>query len=260
MSIQDNEVMVNIPADDAVEYVREEMDQVRKLLKNTQIYGSVCVFGLMMYMFSIANGFASNLEPKEAAKIAKGLVVQQLEGAQPQLSSYLSTEIPSLIKSVPEYAKNQMPIYRESLEETLELQFDTLATDTSDTLDYVLTEFLNDNEDQFKTIILAGQDKETTDEVAAAMKLMFMDYLTERHGEDESIQEKLDKALAALKEVEAKTHRLAHAGDLDKSEKNMRRAIACLFTTVQENKDAVPTIDVAASQQAVSGLMNTASN
>lgn len=224
----------------AQSYVEQELVDAAKSLKNTQIYGSLAVFGVMCWLFSIAGGFASNLEPKEAAKIAKGLAVQQLEVAQPQVKDYLAQEIPAIIESVPEYALGQLPIYRESVEQTLEDQLAALARDTSGNLDQALDVFLAENEDQFKTIILAGQDQETTDDVAREMRYMFLAYLTEPGKDGESIQDKLDESLKALRTVEHKTARLASATNLSASEKQQRRAIASLFKTVQDNRDNLP--------------------
>ncbi|MDI9641093.1 hypothetical protein QPK87_05375 [Kamptonema cortianum] len=222
----------------AMSFISNEVAEQKKALANTQIYGSMFVFGLMCFLFSISGGFASNLQPKEAAKITKGLVAERMQEAQPQISEYLRQEIPAWIESAPEYAKSQLPVYRANVENALEVELEKLASNTSSQLDEALTAFLLQNEDQFKTIILAGQDKETTDEVARNMREMFLAYLTEPHGEDESIQTKLDKALIALKEIETKTSRLAHASDLDPTELKTRRAIACLFKTIDENKEA----------------------
>lgn len=225
-------------ADLSQQFLAQELESTKKALQNTQVWGTMVVFGVMCFLFSIANGFATNFEPKEAAKIAKGLVVQRLDEAQPQISSYLGKEIPAWIESVPEYAKDQLPIVREDLEATLEDEFEKLAGETSEQLDVVLDQFLIENQDQFKTIILAGQDKETTDEVARELRSMFIAYLTTSENGEESIQDKLDKSLVALRDVERKTSRLANAKDLDATEKKTRRAIACLFQTVEQNKDA----------------------
>lgn len=220
------------------EFLVQELSETKKGLQNTQIYGSLFVFALMCFLFGISSGFASNLEPKEAAKIAKGLVVQRLDEAQPQLSEYLRREIPAFIESTPEMAKEQLPILREETEGLLEQELEKFAQSTSDQLDKALDAFLIENQDQFKTIILAGQDKETTDAVAREMREMFIAYLSTSESGEESIQQKLDQALASLHQIEAKTTRLANAKDLDAVELKTRRAIACLFQTIDENKGA----------------------
>lgn len=255
-----NETTVGMQSQDgsvASEFLQEELVNARKGLKNTQIVGSVLTLGCMVWMFSIAGGFAKNLDPQEAAKITKGMIVQQLDVAQPQISNYLATEIPAFIEGAPDFAKDQLPIYRESLEQTLETEFDKLASDTSSNLDAALDAFLLENQEQLKTIILMGQDKETTDEVATMMRAMFIDYLTLPQDDGESIQLKLDKALVALNEVEVKTWRLAHGHDLDSQEKKLRRAVACLFTTVRDNHDAIPRPDVTGFQNGLAEAMAT---
>lgn len=240
------------------QFIEQELTTLRKNLQFTQVGGSAAMFAIMCFLFSIANGFATNLEPSTAAKITKGLVVQRLEEAQPQISSYLKTEIPGFIKQVPGLAKEQLPIVRENVENTLESEIEKLATDTSDQLDQALSTFLIEKQDDFKTIILAGQDKETTDEVAAAMRNMFIAYLSESHNGEESIQEKLDKSLISLKEIENKTHRLAYGKSLDGVELKTRRAIACLFGTVSENRDALALPTQAQAQNTVAGYLKLA--
>ncbi len=240
------------------EYIEKEVATLRKNLQLTQVCGSIAMFGVMCFLFSIANGFATNLEPKTAANITKGLVVQRLEEAQPQISDYLRNEIPGLIKQVPGLAQEQLPVVRENIEDSLEKEIEKLATDTSDQLDLALSTFLIEKQDEFKTIILAGQDKETTDEVAFALRTMFIAYLSESHNGEESIQEKLDKSLVALKEIENKTHRLAYNKELDGVELKTRRAIACLFGTVSENRDALALPTQAQAQNTVAGYLKLA--
>ncbi|MFM9872035.1 MAG: hypothetical protein ACKVQS_01065 [Fimbriimonadaceae bacterium] len=241
-------------------YVAEELASLKKSMTQTQIFGSAFVFILMCYMFSIANGFAQNFEPKTAAKITKGLVAQKLDDVQPQVSEYLKREIPTMIKNVPDMAKSQLPIMRENIETTVEAEISDLATKTSGQLDQALDSFLVEKQDEFKTIILAGQDKETTDEVAKAMREMFVDYLTEDHGQDESIQTKLDESLKALKEIAHRTHRMAYATDLDAVEKKTRRAVACLFSTVREHKGQLNLPTQEGAQQTVAGLLESAND
>jgi arginine repressor len=127
-------------------------------------------------------------------------------------------------------------------------------------LDEALDSFLVENQDEFKTIILAGQDKETTDEVAKHMREMFVDYLTEDHGQDESIQTKLDESLKALKEIAHRTHRMAYADDLDAVEKKTRRAVACLFSTVRDNKEKLNLPTQEGAQQTVAGLLESSND
>lgn len=232
--IQNNEVEVQ-PA----EYIQNELAATQQALKNTRLYGSLGVLAIAVWLLGIGQGFASNLQPEEAAKITKGLVATKLEEAQPQISEYLRTEIPAFIEGMPEMATSQFPEYRQQVEATLESHLASIAKNTSDELDHALDTYLNEHKDQFKTIILEGQDKNATNEVAASMREMFESYLTEPQEDGESIQFKLNESLAALNHVEKTVHHLAHAKKLTAQEKRMKRALACLFSTVRDNRDSV---------------------
>jgi hypothetical protein len=221
------------------EFIEQDLIETQRSLKQWQTWGSAVVLGITVWLLSIGGGFASNLQPETAAKITKGLMVQRIDEMQPQISDYLRQEIPAVIEQAPEYALAQLPEYRTQIEDHLEAKFDEFAGETSSQLDETFTTFLKANEEELKTIILVGQDKEATDEVARELRSAVVAYLSSPQGnESKSIQEKLDEAMKALSEIERRTHRLAHASDLDATEKKTRRAIACLFTTVHENKDA----------------------
>ena len=148
------------------------------------------------------------------------------------------TNIVVLIKQVPDYAKEQMPIFRENIENELEMRLAEFSKETSAQLDTSLDAFLEGHREEMQTIILAGQDKETTDEVAADLKEMFISYLSESTDGGESLQDKFDKSLSALHEIERKTSYLAKGKGLTAQEWKTRRAIAVLFKTIDENKDA----------------------
>ncbi len=230
--VETNEVM------SSDEYIVNELVEVRKGIRTIQIGGSLVVAALAIWLGSIAQGFSSNLQPDTAAKIAQGVLAERIEEAQPQLSSYLKDQIPSMIKQVPDYAKEQMPIFRENIEHELEMRLAEFSKETASQLDTSLDAFLEGHRDEMQTIILAGQDKETTDEVAADLREMFISYLSDTTENGESLQDKFDKSLSALHEIEKKTSFLAKGKGLNAQEWKTRRAIAVLFKTIDENKDA----------------------
>lgn len=224
----------------AQEFVTEELAAAKKNLAGTQIWGSAFVLAVACVLGGIANGFATNLAPKEAAKITKGLVMQRLDGLQEQASNYLKEQIPSYIEQAPEWAMAQLPEYRTSLENKLEEQFHSFASEASGKLDTTFDAFIEENADQFKTLILEGQDQATTDEVAAHLRDSFMAYLSEPGEDGESVQDKFDESLKMLDEIEQKTHYLAFGKDLSPVDQKTRRALAVLFGTITENADLMP--------------------
>lgn len=239
MSDLQNEQTPELSPDVNREFIEQDLVETQRSLKQWQTWGSAAVLGITMWLLSIGGGFASNLQPESAAKITKGLMVQRIDQMQPQISDYLRQEIPAIIEQAPEYALAQLPEFRTQIEDHLETKFDEFASETSSQLDQTFTTFLKANEEELKTIILVGQDKEATNEVARELRAAVVAYLSSPQGDEtKSIQDKLDEAMKALSEIERRTHRLAYAQDLDATEKKTRRAIACLLTTVNENKDA----------------------
>ncbi len=237
------------------QFVSDELASAKKALAGTQIWGSIFVLAVACVLGGIGNGFASNLAPKEAAKITKGMIMQRLDGLQEQASTYLKEQIPSYIEQAPDWAMAQLPEYRNSLEEKLEEQFSSFAHETSGKLDTTFDTFIDENADDFKTIILNGQDKETTDAVAAHLRDSFMAYLTEPGEDGESVQDKFDKSLEMLQEIEQKTHWLAFGKGLNPTDLKTKRAVAVLFGTITENKDLMPIPSKEDVQGAVSSIL-----
>lgn len=224
----------------AQDYLSDELGATKRTLAGTQVWGSAFVLAVACVLGGIANGFASNLAPKEAAKITKGMIMQRLDGLQEQASNYLKEQIPGYIEQAPEWAMAQLPEYRTNLEDKLEEQFHSFATETSSKLDTTFDSFIEENAEEFKTIILAGQDPATTDEVAAHLRDSFMAYLSEPGEDGESVQDKFDESLKMLDEIEQKTHYLAFGKDLNPTDQKTRRALAVLFGTITENADLMP--------------------
>lgn len=229
----------------ADQFVASEIEKTKKALKQTQIIGVAVFLFIFFYIGSIAMRFQRSLQPNEAANMAKGMIAQKVMESEPQLTAYLMKEVPAAIEKVPDYAKEQLPELRTQLEDRLAEEFGKYAKETSDQLDAALDEYLEKNKSDFQTIMLAGSDPELAKEMTAGMHKLFVDYLSEKNGEEESIKEKIDEALKALTEIRTMMQKLAANKNLTPAEKKTRRAIAVLMTTIDEKKaeDPLPTVE-----------------
>jgi hypothetical protein len=214
------------------QYIQEEIEATKKSLLTTQIVGSAVVVVLFFYLGSIALRFQQNLEPSEAATITKGIIVQKVDEAAPQFTSYIKEQTPALIRQVPDYAIEQLPGYREQVEQKLETQFLAYCEDTSDELSKSMDDFLAANQDSFEQIMLTGTDEQETNALAENLRVMFVDYLQNESDGGETISYKLNEALNSLHEIERKTTRLATASDLTPQEQKTRKAIAVMLSTI----------------------------
>lgn len=229
----------------ADQFIASEIEKTKKALKQTQIIGVAVFLFIFFYVGSIAMRFHRSLQPDEAANMAKGMIAQKVIESEPELTAYLMREVPAAIEKVPDLVKQQLPELRAQLEDRLAEEFAKYAKETSDQLDAALDQYLEENKADFQTVMLAGSDPELAKEMTAAMRKMFIEYLSEKNGEEESIKEKIDEALRALTEIRAMMHKLAANKNLTPAEKKARRAIAVLMTTIDEKKaeDPLPTLD-----------------
>lgn len=218
----------------SAEYVEQEIKRTEKAIRTTQISGTVIAVFLFFWLGGIAVKFQRDLEPKEAANITTGLITNHLYDAQPALSDYLRTTVPAAIEQVPELAMQQLPVYRETVESGLESRLQTLTEETSEALEAVIDKFIVDNHDQFKTVILTGQDEAAVAEISESLRVAILEYLDTPQGSKPSIQSQLDSALASLTEIERTTTRLCYAQDLDAREVKTRRAIAALMESLDQ--------------------------
>ena len=229
----------------ADQFVTTEVAKARGALKQTRIVGTIVFLFVFFYIGSIAVHFHQSLQPSEAAEIAKGMVAERVNDGAPQLTAYLKKEIPDVIAKAPDYVMQELPNYRKQLEDRLEGQFKQYTNETSKQLSDELDQFLENNKDHFKTVILSGQDPQATQELAANLRQLFISYLAEKPEGDESIQQKLDASLDALAKIKTTTTKLAAGKNLTPAEEKTRRAIAVLLTTIDEKKaeDPLPTKD-----------------
>jgi len=227
----------------ADEFVTSEIEKSKKALKQTQIIGVAVFLFIFFYIGSIAMRFQRSLQPGEAANMAKGMIAQKVIDSEPQLTEYLMKEVPSAIEKAPDYAQQQLPELRTQLEDRLADEFGKYAKETSNQLDKALDEYLEKNKADFQTVMLSGSDPKLAKEMTAGMHTLFVDYLSEKNGDEETIKEKIDESLKALTEIRAMMHKLAANKDLTPAEKKTRRAIAVLMTTIDEKKaeDPLPT-------------------
>lgn len=229
----------------ADQFVASEIEKTKKSLKQTQILGVAVFLFIFFYIGSIAMRFQRSLQPSEAANMAKGMIASKVMESEPELTAYLMKEVPAAIEKVPDYAKQQLPELRTQLEDRLATEFEQYAKETSNQLDKALDEYLETNKADFQTVMLSGSDPELAKQMTSGIHTLFVDYLAEKNGEEESIKEKIDEALKALTEIRAMMHKLAANKDLTPAEKKTRRAIAVLMTTIDEKKaeDPLPTAD-----------------
>ena len=224
----------------AERYVDHELVTSRASLRRTQIIGGLLCLFTIGYMTYLTNGFRASLEPNGAAEIATGLATQRLDDMEPQFADYIHTEVPKMIQRAPDEVIKRLPEYRQELEKRVDTTIRTQAQQGATQLDKQLDDFLAQHKEQVGNLLKNGQDPANLESVGNDLETSFKGYLNDTKVGDETIQQKIDATLAALKQVSARTAKLAANQNLTPEEKKARHAVAMLMNQIGAAKAAEP--------------------
>jgi len=212
----------------AQQYLQGQLDQARRSLKRTRTVSIVVALFVLGYMSFVTTSIREKLAPESAADLAVGILTDQVKEKGDILSSRLRAEVPRLVRQLPEYALNQLPVFRADLEEEFERDFAHYCRETSQAFETRLDHFLDEHQKAIKEFINNAQDEKTVKLLGEDLQKEVLAYLRDK-SEGESIKEKLDEALATLNRAANHLERLAKATNLTDEEKRTRRAIAVLL-------------------------------
>lgn len=219
----------------AENYITRELAQARKAMRNTAIIGSLFTLGVLAYMGYLTARFRDELSPQRAAQTATGVISEKVEEQADQLSEQIKTQVPQLIAQAPDYAKKQIPIYRERLETQIASDLQTHCDDAAKQMDGQLDDFLTQNKTQIASLLKDGQNPQAVKQLGAALQQEFFVSLKKTKINGESAQSKLDQTLTSLREINTRMTRLAANQNLTPQEKKTRRAIAILASMAEHH-------------------------
>ncbi|MDX1934335.1 MAG: hypothetical protein SFU56_17165 [Capsulimonadales bacterium] len=224
----------------AERHLGHEVVRARKQLFWTQIGSvalSVITLGYLTYLTTALN---RTLEPKAASEVALGIVQQQVEERTEELSNDLKTRIPELISGFPDYAKQQLPLYRQQLEQQIDTDLQRYLREHTGELDRMTDEVLEENRETVSALLKDGKDPAIVRELGNDLQEKMLQTLNEVSVGGETLTAKLDASLSRLTELETRMTRLAANRNLTPSEKKARRAIALLASRVEKARLSGP--------------------
>jgi len=217
----------------AQNYIARELREARKSLRITQILSAVMVLGSLAYLGYITMTLRSTLEPKNAAEIANGLISERVETQAQSLADQTKEKVPQLIAQLPDYAIEEMPKYRQALENQIDTDMRAHFAKASTLMEGHVDEFIVTHKADIADILKTGQDPAALRRLGVELEVEFHKYLkTASLDGKETAQQKLDKSLEALHQIEKKMVRLAANKNLTPQEKKLRRAIAIMSANI----------------------------
>lgn len=229
------------PADSISEqYILDELAKSKISLNRTRLFSIVSLVAAVVYMSVITVNLGQFLRPAQAAELARGLIAQKVEDQGPDIAAQFKQQVPVLIAQAPDYAMQQMPVYRQNLEDQFDKDLTTNLAAGSDQLDKNMDDYMHTHKDEVKSVLASGADPAAVKSLGDGVTQEFLSSLKTTQVNGESIQSKFDSSLEALTAVQKKMDRLANARDLTPQEKKTRHAIAIMTKTINRHTPSLP--------------------
>ena len=239
----------------ASHYITQELVQARVSLQRTRIFTILALLLIGGELIYITAKFNHSFQPQNAAEIADGMVMEQIDDHGDQLSDTIKQRVPQLIAQTPDYVLQQMPSYRQSLEDRVTGNLDGYFKSAATPLGQNLDTFLAAHQDDVKQMLLDANDKSTVQKVGEGLKQQMLTSLQTPQSGGESVSGQINQSLQSLQEVEKTMHRLAANKGLTPEEKKTRHALAIIAGTIETNKGqlalpagTIPTVAVASTE------------
>jgi hypothetical protein len=221
----------------AVAYVAQELPKARKALKRTRIVGLVLVGLVGTYISYISLTLVKFFQPREAAQVASGMIMQRVASDGPVLISQVEREIPLLIRQVPDYVIQQLPVQRRDVELVLEGELKGHCVALSKQVGNQLDEQIESHHSELKGLLGHPNDRTVIRAVLPDLDQTISSFLAS-DADGKVVQEHITDLAAGLKEVEKHMDRLANGSNLTPEEQKARRALAVLAKAIKDKTQA----------------------
>ncbi|MFT4587246.1 MAG: hypothetical protein ACI9VS_000222 [Candidatus Binatia bacterium] len=218
-------------------YLDEQLAKAQKGLKTTQIVMGVLTLIVLGYMSFITVKLREFAEPAEAAQLAIVYGEPYVTGQLDDLIGQMDESIPQFLSQFPNQAIESLPEYRKKLLDRILLAMTEYADKTAVDLGENLDTVLDQHSESIAQLLETAEDPASAEALAKEIVGEITSVLDERGAGGESIRDKLDFSLDALKNIESHIAKLAQTTKLSDSEHKQRRLIAILMKTVDQELD-----------------------
>ena len=218
-------------------YLDEQLVKAKKGLKTTQIIMVVLTLIVLSYMSFITVKLGEFTEPAQAAQLAIVYAEPHVSGQIEELMAQLDERIPGLLSEFPDKAIDSLPQYRKDLLDRIIVAMTEYADKTAVDLGENLDTVLDQHGDSIAQLLQAAEDPTSADALAQEIVGEITTVLDAPGSGGESIRDKLNFSLDALRNIETHVAHLAQSKKLTESEEKQRRLIAILMHTVDQELD-----------------------
>jgi len=224
-------------SDAASAYIAQELPKARKALKRTRIIGVVLICVVGGYISFISLTLVKFFQPRAAAQVASGMLMQHIASDGPALAVQAEREIPLLIRQVPDYVIRELPGYRQEMELALTGELRARCATLSRQLGRQMDEQIDSHQAELKTLLEHPNDRAVLRTVLPDLDQTITGFLT-TDADGKVVQEHITDLAAGLKEIEKRMDRLANGANLTPEEQKARRSLAVLAKAIKDKTKA----------------------
>ncbi len=218
----------------AVAYLAQEVPKARKTLKRTRIVGVILLAVVGAYIGIISHIVVGFFQPKPAAEVVSGMLIQHLQIEGPLLATQIERQIPSLIRQAPDYLIRQLPVFRNDLEQMLTTEYQAYCSSFSKDLGDQMDKMIDDHKAEIKVLLENAGDRAAIRKVLPDFDQVVANF-TRNDVDGRALKQHIDEMAVTLKEVEKRMDRLANGGNLTPEERKARHALAVLAKVIDDN-------------------------
>jgi hypothetical protein len=220
----------------ALAYIAQELPKARKALRRTQILGVALLCVVAAYISVITLMLTRFFQPKEAAQVAAGMLIQRIDSGGPLLTKELESQIPRLIRQAPEYVLAQLPVYRADLEKRVEADFQVHCDKFNKEFGAEIDRVLDEHKTEIRSLIEGAHDRTALRKALPDFEQAVKHFLT-RETDGRVISQSIAELAKALKDIEKRMDRLANGTNLTPEEQTARRSLAMLAKAIRSNTE-----------------------
>jgi hypothetical protein len=217
----------------AAAYIAQELPKARKALKRTRIVGLVLVGLVGIYISYISVTLVKFFQPREAAQVASGMIMQHVASDGAVVVSQVEREIPLLIRQVPDYVIQQLPVHRRDVELVLEAELRGHCVALGKQVGNQLDEQIESHQAELKGLLGHPNDRAVIRTVLPDLDQTITSFLA-ADADGKVVREHITDLATGLKEVEKHMDRLASGSNLTPEEQKARRALAVLAKAIKD--------------------------
>ncbi len=218
-------------------YIAAELPKAQTALRRTRIVGGIAICLVGIYIAVISVTMVKFFQPRAAAEVASGMIIGQLANHGPTVLREVEREIPVLVRQIPDYVIQEVPHYRQDVEQAMEKDLRTHCVVLSQDVGRQMDKLIEDSKLDMNALLANANNPAALRKLLPDLDQMITEFLT-TNPDGKQINQHISDLAAELHEIQQRTDRLANGSNLSVEEQKARHSLAILSRAIKNKLDA----------------------